>query len=380
MEEKIKQSNDKKQSKRVADNETIINLENEITKTKYNKRTQYAIGVMKAKLAKLKEKAASKGKGQKKGEGFTVRKSGDATVVLLGFPSVGKSTLLNALTNADSQIGHYAFTTLTCIPGTLEYKGAKIQILDVPGIVEGAASGSGRGKEVLQTIRSANLILIILDVFCPEHYAKIMKEVNETGVRINQEKPNLKLTKTIKGGLDVGTTVPLKNMDKETIKEMLKEMGYVNATIVIREDITPDQLIDGIEANKAYIPAIKILNKVDMVSSEQVKEFTKQIPVDLYISAQKKLNIEALKEQIFNKLHFIRIYLKEVGKKPDFNEPMIIKSPCTLKDICEKLHREFITKFKFARIWGKSVKFDGQKLVKLEHEVKDEDVIELHMR
>lgn len=377
---KKKAINDKKQTKRESDNEQIIALEKEISNTKYNKKTQHAIGLMKAKLAKLKEKSANKGKGQKKGEGFTVKKSGDATVVLLGFPSVGKSTLLNALTNADSQIGHYAFTTLTCIPGTLDYKGAKIQILDVPGIVEGAASGSGRGKEVLQAMRSADLIIILLDIFFPEHYNKIIKEINETGVRINQQRPNIKITKTIKGGIDVGATVPIKKIDFNTVKDMMRELGYVNATVVLREDISPDQLIDAIEANKVYIPAIKVLNKVDMASESQIKNFTDNIAVDLMISANKKINIEELKDFIFKKLSFIRICLKEIGKKPDIEEPLIMKSPCTLRSICEKLHKDFVTKFKFARIWGNSVKFNGQKIVKLDHELADQDIVELHMR
>jgi len=149
--------------------EKIKELEEQISNTKYNKKTQHAIGLYKAQLAKLKEKQKSRS-GGKKGEGYTVRKTGDGTVVLLGFPSVGKSTLLNALTNANSPVGSYAFTTLTVIPGILDYKYAKIQILDVPGVVYGAAAGTGRGKEVLAVIRNADLILFLIDVFHPEHY------------------------------------------------------------------------------------------------------------------------------------------------------------------------------------------------------------------
>lgn len=362
-------------------NDKIADLEAQISKTKYNKKTQHAIGLMKAQLAALREKAANSGKGQKKGDGYSVKRSGDATVVLLGFPSVGKSTLLNALTNANSEVGAYAFTTLTCIPGTLIYKGAKIQVLDVPGIVEGAARGTGRGKEVLQVIRNADLIVILLDVFHPEHYQKILNEVFEAGVRINQRKPDVKVKRTIKGGIDVGYTVPLKKMNKETVKSMMKALGYINATVVVREDINEDQLLDVVEGNKSYVPAITVFNKIDIASDDQIKKVETLIgKADVKISANKKEHIDDLKEQIFKNLSFLRIYLKEIGNKPDLEEPLIIQAPCSLEKLCLKLHKDFATKFKFARIWGKSVKFDGQKVVKLKHELCDEDVVELHIR
>mgnify|MGYP003993416231 FL=1 len=119
--------------------EKIKELEDELKKTKYNKKTQHHIGLTKAKLAQLKEKQISRGKGGKKGEGYSVRKAGDASVILIGFPSAGKSTLLNSVTGADSPVAEYEFTTLDVVPGMLEHKDAKIQILDVPGIVAGAA-------------------------------------------------------------------------------------------------------------------------------------------------------------------------------------------------------------------------------------------------
>src|SRR5512135_623319 len=131
--------------------EEIRAIQEEMDKTQKNKATEHHLGRLKAKMARLKDDLikraiASKGGGV---EGYSVKKSGDATVTLVGFPSVGKSTLINKLTDAHSEVGSYDFTTLDVIPGVMQYKDAKIQILDLPGLVKGAASGRGKGREVI---------------------------------------------------------------------------------------------------------------------------------------------------------------------------------------------------------------------------------------
>ena len=126
----------------------IAEVEAEVARTQRNKATEGHLGMLKAKLSKLKkemlEGTGSKGGGG--GEGFDVAKSGDCRVGLIGFPSVGKSTLLTKLTGSISEAADYEFTTLTCIPGVYRHKGAQIQLLDLPGIIEGAKDGKGRGK------------------------------------------------------------------------------------------------------------------------------------------------------------------------------------------------------------------------------------------
>ena len=373
------QFNVKEKHRESAHDKRVKELEEEISTTKYNKRTQGHIGLVKAKLAKIKEeyqrKAAAKGSGQ----GFSVKRSGDATAIMVGFPSVGKSTLLNAITNANSPVGAYSFTTLTCIPGLLEYKHAKIQVLDVPGIVEGAATGRGRGKEVLACAQSADLVIILLDVFQPEHFEVVENEIFETGLRINQKPPQVRISKKPRGGIDIGSTVRLTKINQETIKAILKEFRLDNASVVIREDITDDQLIDVIEGNKRYVPGIVVLNKIDMVSREELEKVKAIVKPDICISAEEKTNIEELKELIFQRLEFMRIYCKEAGKKADMDVPLIMRRGNTLRDVCIKLHKDFVSRFKYARIWGKSAKFDGMVLRKLEHVVQDEDVVEVHV-
>ena len=128
--------------------EQIKSIEEEIEKTQYNKKTQGHIGLLKAKIARLKmeqekRRAASGGGGQ----GYSVKKSGNATVALVGFPSVGKSTLLTKLTGAKSDVAAYAFTTLDVIPGLMTYKFAKIQILDMPGLIRDASKGKAEAEK-----------------------------------------------------------------------------------------------------------------------------------------------------------------------------------------------------------------------------------------
>ena len=366
-----------RQSSRDATKQKIIDLEKQISTTKYNKKTQHAIGLMKAQLAALKAKLAGPKTG-KSTSGYSVKKSGDATVVLLGFPSAGKSTLLNALTSAESETGAYAFTTLTVIPGMLDYKQAKIQILDVPGIVEGAASGSGRGKEVLQVIRTADLILMLIDATKPTQKKLIEKEVFDAHVRINQNKPDVKIRKMLKDGIRVGRTVETE-IDDETVKSILNQFKIINAEVLLRDNINADQLIDVIQGNKEYVPAMTVINKSDLLSPKDLSNMKKDLDAQLTISAQKKEHLEELKEVIYSKLKFIRIYLKEINKKADMEEPMIMQDGQTLKDLCQKLHKDFVDKFKYARIWGPSARFDGQKKMKLSHKLKDKDVIEIHL-
>lgn len=355
----------------------IEELQKLISKTKYNKRTQHAIGLYKARLAALKRRKESRSKKGKK-EGFSVSRSGDATVVLVGFPSVGKSSLLNALTNADSLIASYEFTTLKCIPGLLEHRSAKIQILDVPGVVKGAADGTGRGKEVLQILRNADLVMVLLDVHHPKYLSVILREIHDTCVRINQKRPDVRIRKTARGGIRVGTTVKLTKLTTATVQAIVREFRIANADVLIRSDIDADQLIDVIEANRVYVPALVVVNKVDLVNERELNRIKSLVHPDLCVSAVRHINVEELKELIFDKLEFMPVYCKKVGKKADVKEPIILKRGNTVEDMCKKLHKDFVERFKYARVWGKSTKFGGQKLG-MKHRLEDDDVVEIHV-
>lgn len=95
-----------------------------MAKTQKNKATSYHLGQLKAKLAKLKrELLTPSSSGGGGGAGFDVARTGVASVGFIGFPSVGKSTLMSRLTGQHSEAAAYEFTTLTSVPGQVMYNG-----------------------------------------------------------------------------------------------------------------------------------------------------------------------------------------------------------------------------------------------------------------
>jgi hypothetical protein len=362
--------------------EKIKSIQDEMAKTQINKATEHHIGLLKAKIAKLKreqEAEVTKKSGMKQ-DGFDVRRSGDATVVFIGLPSVGKSTLLNKMTGANSTIGAFQFTTLTVVPGMMDYRGAKIQVLDLPGIIKGASSGKGLGKRILSVARTADLVLLILDVFQPYHEDVLTNELGNIGIRLNQLPPNITIEKASMGGIAIAQQTKLTKITEKHLKDILHLYGLVSARVVVREDITSEQIADHIAGNISYSKAITVLNKIDLVDEKFLEDLKTKIKSNVIeVSANSDINIEILKEKIYEKLKFIRIYMKPKGEEADFKEPFIAREGDTVEDVCNKMHRRLKRQFRYGLVWGKSVKFGGQR-VGLTHVMQDEDVITIIKR
>jgi small GTP-binding protein len=365
--------------------EEIREIEEEIADTPYNKSTEEHIGRLKAKLAQKKEKLEKQQSSGGGGYGYGVEKHGDATVALVGFPSAGKSTLLNALTNADSEVGSYEFTTLDVNPGMLKYNGANIQILDVPGLIEGAAGGRGGGKEVLSVVRTADLVVFILDVFDIDDYARLREELYKNKVRLDTDPPRITVRKKGKDGLRVDSSVDL-DLDDGTIKEVLRENGFINADITIGEQVDLDRLIDGVMDNREYLPSVVTVNKVDLIDPDYlptVEENLRGHGIDpdeaVFISAEEEKGLDALTERLWDELGLMRIYMDKPGRGVDYDEPLILWEGDTVEDACRKLGGNFEDRFRFARVTGPSAKHDEQQ-VGTDHELADEDVLRIVRR
>ncbi|OTF73950.1 hypothetical protein BLA29_008612, partial [Euroglyphus maynei] len=275
--------------------------------------TEYHLGVLKAKLAKYRAQLLEPSKSKEKGEGFEVLKSGDARVALIGFPSVGKSTLLNTVTNTHSESASYEFTTLTCIPGVIEYKGANIQLLDLPGIIEGAAQGKGRGRQVIAVARTADLIIIMLDATKSEAQRHLLEqELESVGIRLNKRRPNIYFKEKKTGGVSFNSMCNLTRVDEKLVQMILHEYRIFNAEVLFREDCSPDEFIDVICKNRVYLPCLYVYNKIDQISMEEVDKLARQ-PHSVVVSCNMKLNLDYMLETIWNYLSLIQVYTKKRG-------------------------------------------------------------------
>lgn len=237
---------------------------------------------------------------------ISVKKEGDFQIVLIGPPNIGKSSLLNKLSDVQIKIANYAFTTLKPIPAIIKYSGAEVQLVEIPGLIEGASEDKGRGKALLGVVRSADAIIYIHDLTKdPKELKIIIQEVKKSGI----EKPSILACNKM--------------------------------------DLFPENLDKANQEFSGY----------------------KIIP----ISVTKGTNLDLLREEIWKLTGLIKVYTKE--KNEVSKDVIALKRGSTVKDMARKLHEDFVRKFKFARVTGKSVKFDNQQ-VGLDHVLEDGDIVE----
>lgn len=362
--------------------EKIKDIELEISRTQKNKATESHLGRLKGKLARLRTMLMENvaGGGGAKLPAFEVRRHGDVRVAMVGFPSAGKSTLLSKITATVSEVGAYEFTTLTCVPGQLKVNGTDIQVLDLPGIIEGASEGRGRGKQVIATARTADMILMVLDAPKADETRPILEaELANIGIRLNCAPPDV--TIKVRGScsqntINFSTTCKLTKIDAALCKGLLHDYKIFNADVVVREDIDVEQFIDAIEGNRQYMRCLYVYNKIDLVPLERVHQFASR-PHSVVISAGLDLNLDRFVQVMWTELGLVRIYTKKRGAGPDLVQPFVLRcANPTIRDLCARIHKDMADRFAYALVWGTSVRHDGQR-VGVSHPLEDEDVVQV---
>lgn len=265
--------------------EKLKALHNMLSKCPKHKSSEHLQKEIKERIAKYKKILEKEKQSKKRSSYLSLKKEGDASVVLIGIPNSGKSYLLSKLTNAKPLISEHEFSTKKPEVGILDYKGVKIQLVELPALVENYVN-TDKGPFYLSIIRNFDLIVYVL------------------------------------------------NAGKDFNKQL-------------------DLLYSELEKN----------------------DIKKKI---IFYGGKFKLSLDELKDKIWKSLGLIKVYTKSVDKKKPDYPPVALKKGKTVRNLALVVHKDFVKRFKFARVWGGSVKHGGSR-VGLDHELKDEDVVELHI-
>jgi small GTP-binding protein len=277
------------------------------------------------RLSKLKSMLQAKKPVSRRDAGYRIEREGAAQVVLIGAPNVGKSLLLGALTNASPEVADFPHTTRTPTPGMMPFENIQIQLVDTPPMTREYTE-----PWLPDIIRRADLILLVVDV----------------------------------------TADPVQNLE-ETL-ELLEQ-----------KRIGPLRRTDLSEAKQEWVfkPLLVVANKNDDAAAEENFQIFKALLEDEWpmipVSAQTGYNLERLKKELFEKLEIVRVYTKTRGKAPDRKTPFVLKKGATVEALAAKIHKAFVGRLKFAKVWGDGV-YDGQ-MIQRDYVLQDGDVVELHV-
>jgi len=300
--------------------EKIAALEDMLAIMPKHKGTDHLRAELRSRIAKLTDMAAKKGGAQR--SSMMIEREGAAQVAVVGMPNAGKSQLVASLTNASPVVAEYPFTTYAASPGMMEFENIQIQLIDTPPLVPQFIEWW-----LPPILRRADGLVIMVDA--------------------------------------AGS--PSEQM--EAVIEQLVKM---------RIGIGVEEAAEGIIIRQKVLV---VGNKIDLDGARKNYEalqsrYKDQLPF-MAISAKEGTGLEELKRKIYQLLNIIRVYTKVPGKKPDFNDPIILDEGSTMADAATSVHKDFRARLKYARLWG-SGKHDGI-MVKRDHVVQDGDIIELHM-
>ncbi len=302
--------------------EKIAALKDMLSIMPKHKGTEKLQADLKKRISKLKEEKEKTSKSKSTYNPYLIDKEGAGQVILLGYPNVGKSSIVASLSNAKVKVAKYPFTTNLPTAGMINFEDIQIQMIDTPPLVPEDVPGP-----MVSAIFHADYLVIVIDI-----------------------------------------------SSKDCLDQLSGIIEFLESKRLIRED-APENV-------KAYQldDILVIANKSDLEGIDDNLEIIKELYpkiTPLKISTKTKYNLEKIPEIMFKKLNIIRAYSKAPGEEADYDQPFILKKGSTVLDFARLIHKDFANKLQKARIWG-SAKFDGQNVAK-DHILEDQDVVELHI-
>jgi ribosome-interacting GTPase 1 len=341
-----------------------------------HKGTENLVAQVRHQIAKLKKEIAEEKELKRritKGSSYNIKKEGDLQYVLVGLTKSGKSSLFTTLTGAKSEIDNRPYVTTRPIVGTLNYGGVLIQLIDLPSIMEGNEDWNDL---IFSLIRTSDGIVIVLDASSDfyEQFLKIKKILQENGIIIGERRFYVKITRSPFQKSHVIVNGEIIDGTESDVYRILNDYGMRNVLVEIFGKARIDEIETAIIENVVFKPAIIVINKADTI--KEFKEYNFDNIPYLYCSTFSELNLNLIGEKIFSSSNMIRVYTKEPNEKEPSKKPLVVKKGATVLIVAEMIHKDLAKNFKYAKIWGKNVKIQGER-VGPNYVLSDEDIIEI---
>ena len=340
------------------------------------------LATLKAQLEKRREQDRARRSGGGSEEGV-VRKEGAGQICLIGVTNSGKSTIINAVTNAEFDVGDYPFTTPIPTPAMLTLEDINIQLVELPGVFEGSHE-AGIGRQALAVARNSDCIALIIDLSqdIDSQMNIILGELDAARIRLNKEKSAVRIERVGLGGHMLYGAQNFQG-DIEEVKEYLSARKITNIIVRFQKSATFEQLVDAMDSSVAYVRAMVVATKGDAEGSEaRFKELEEKYShrFDIIpISAETNENLDGMSWAFYEHLDILRVYTKIPGKQRE-RKPIVLPEGSVVEDAAGKVHKElFVERFRAAVILRANDKIK-RRTVGLNYPLQDGDILQLAHR
>lgn len=354
-----------------------------IPKHKGNERLRAQI---KTKIGELKEEiTVQRGKRAGGRSAWSVDREGAAQVMMFGPTNAGRSSLLRSLTKAQVTVASYGYKTQRPVPGMLLYEDIQFQLVELPAPQLGREGRYQVQPEALDLIRSADGLMLVLDLTAEplQQLRSIITALEE--VRVTTQRP-LSRVEIVRekgsGEIRIATSGQQGSLTPAQIRELLHSYGIKNALVRIYGAASPDDVEDAIFENvMMYKPTMVVANKMDLPAARQASlEFSKNLPQalpNLLTSCLIGQGLKSVGETLYRTLGIIRVYAKEPNEPKPSQFPFVVRAGTTVGELARSIHTDLANRYRYSRIWGPTSKFAGER-VGPEHVLGDRDIVEIH--
>lgn len=341
------------------------------------------IAIIRDDLEEKKRKGVGRSGG---GPKLFIEKEGAAQIAILGDTNVGKSCLLQTLTNANVIVSPTRYCTREPVPGIMNYLDVQFQLVEAPAVMAGSANGRAWGLQTLGLARNADGLILMVDLSGNpvEQLELVLTELEKTRVLICKPRGRVDIDRRYAGtALRIIVIGRLLDTTMREVENLLRNYKITDALVRISGDVTLDDVEDAIFESTIYKPALIVANKVDCPGAFSrlhilERHVNGKLPI-IAVSCEQAQGLEKLGETLFKTLGIIRIYTKEPSSREPSGKPFTLKRGATVLDLAKSIHGEFVENFAFAKVWANRLVFSPQK-VGLTFVLDDEDVVEIHVR